>query len=362
MQARGPAQVVWGARLRPGQRPGCTAKPCATVALLLLLASLPLAAASVSGVVTNKTTGKPASRVALTLISFAQGMDPVEEVYSGPDGKFEFVKPVPGMGMLRTDHQGVTFSTMLSPNVDRSNVAVSVYDVVDKPALSPTGRVLVLEPGGSEMVVNESYLFQNATNPPVAYRDAERGTLRFYLPEAAKGIVQVEASGPARMPLKSVAEKTDDPEIYKVDFAIKPGGNRISLTYLVPQADGEAFTSRTVYPDLQTRIAVPAGVEVGGDNLQELGTEPSTQAKIYEIGGGGDFTVTLSGAGRLARGSSGGGGEATAASSSGANEITVEPAGLHDELPWLLGIGAAILALGFFNLYTSKSATSGRKQ
>ena len=73
---------------------------------MLLLATLPLAAASVSGVVTNRTSGKPEPRVALTLISFAQGMDPIEEVYSDPDGKFEFVKEVPGMGMLRTDHQG----------------------------------------------------------------------------------------------------------------------------------------------------------------------------------------------------------------------------------------------------------------
>ena len=82
------------------------------LALIFLLCALPLAAASVSGVVVNRTTGKPEPRVALTLISFAEGMDPIEEVYSGPDGKFEFVKPVPGMGMLRTDHEGVTYSTM----------------------------------------------------------------------------------------------------------------------------------------------------------------------------------------------------------------------------------------------------------
>ena len=223
------------------------------------------------------------------------------------------------------------------------------------------GRVIVLEPGGSEMVVNESYLFQNATNPPVAYRDAERGTLRFYLPEAAKGIVQVEASGPARMPLNAVAEKTEDPEIYKVDFAIKPGENRISLTYLVPQADGEVYTGRSAYQDLQTRIALPDGVEVTGEDLEELGTEPSTQAKIYEVAGGGDFSITISGAGRLQRGSSGAG-SSSAPSSGGATEISIEPAGLHKELPWLLGIAIAILVLGFFNLYASKQASTGSAQ
>lgn len=326
--------------------------------LFLFLAALPLAAASVSGVVVNRTTGKPEPRVALTLISFAQGMDPIEEVYSGPDGKFEFVKEVPGMGMLRTDHQGVTYSTMLSPNVDRANVAVDIYDAADKPAVPPMGRVLVLEPGGSEMVVNESYLFENTTNPPVTYRDAEQGTLRFYLPAAAKGIVQVEATGPARMPLNAVAEKTSDPETYKIDFPIKPGENRVSLTYLVPQTDGEPFTSKSLYAGLQTRIAVPSGVEVSGAELTDLGTEPTTQATIYEVGGGGDFTITLSGAGRLQRSGGGPQAEGEAAAGGGPAEITIEPAGIHKELPWILGIAIAILALGFFNLFTAKPAVS----
>jgi hypothetical protein len=325
------------------------------IALLLLLAVVPLSAASVSGVVVNRTTGKPEPRVALTLISFAQGMDPIEEVYSGPDGKFEFVKEVPGMGMLRTDHQGVTYSTMLSPNVDRANVAVDIYEASSAAEVPPMGRVLVLEPGGTEMVVNESYLFQNDTQPPVTYRDAEQGTLRFHLPESAKGIVQVEATGPARMPLNAVAEKTSEPEVYKVDFPIKPGENRISLTYLVPQGDGDAFSSKSYYPGLQTRIAVPSGVEVSGAELTDLGTEPTTQATIYEIGGGGGFTITLKGAGRLQR-SGGGGASAEGAPGSSPTEITVEPAGIHKELPWILGIAVAILALGFFNLLSAKSS------
>jgi hypothetical protein len=318
------------------------------------VAATPLAAASVSGVVINRTTGKPEPRVALTLISFAQGMDPIEEVYSGPDGKFEFVKEVPGMGMLRTDHQGVTYSTVLSPDVDRANVAVDVYEAKTAPAIAPMGRVLVLEPGGSQMVVNESYLFENSTDPPVTFRDADRGALRFFLPESAKGIVQVEAIGPARMPLNAVAEKTADPAIYKVDFPIKPGENRISLTYMVPQTDGQAFTSKTEYPGLQTRVAIPSGVEVSGADLTDLGAEPTTQAKIFEVGGGGDFSITVSGSGSL-RGRSSGESAEGAPAAGGPAEITIEPAGIHKELPWILGIAIAILALGFFNLYRAKA-------
>ncbi len=345
------------ARTRARRSLACTAQPCATLAAALLLASVPLAAASVSGVVINRSTGEPEPRVAITLISFAQGMDPIEEVYSGTDGAFELAKEVPGMGMLRTDHQGVTYSTMLAPQVDRSNVTIEIYNAVETP-LTPIGRILILEPGGSEMVVNESYLYQNATNPPVTFRDAERGSLRFHLPEAAKGVVQVEASGPARTPLNAIAEQTQEPEIYKVDFPIKPGENRISLTYLVPQADRDTFTSRSLYPGLQTRIAVPAGVEVAGEQLGDLGSEPSSGATIYEIEGGGDFTVALSGAGRIQRGSAGGessSGASSGGGGGGGSSISIEEAGLHKELPWLIGIAVAILALGFFNLYTSKA-------
>ncbi len=331
------------------------------VVLLALLLYSPLFStqlfAGPSGVVINRTKGKPEARVPVTLISFAQGMDPIEEVYTDADGRFEFSKEVVGAGMLRTDHQAVGYSKMLRPGA-MNDLEVEIYEVIDEPTLAPTGRVFVLEPGAGEMVINESYLYENQLDPPATFRDEARGTLRFYLPPEAKGIVQVEATGPARMPLKAVAEKTSEPNIYKVDFAIKPGENRISLTYLTPHPDGESeFISKSPYAAIQTRIAAPAGVELSGENLQSFGEEPSTKATIYEVLNGGDFRLTIKGQGRLTRSA-----PAPPAGGGSPNEISIEPAPIAKEGPLVMGLAAAILALGFFLLLTTggKENADGR--
>ncbi len=320
------------------------------IRLLFLLGAAVTASAAINGVAVNRTTGEPVPRIPITLISFAQGMDPIEEVYTDADGRFAFVKEVSGgPAMLRSEFEGVSYSKMIPPGTPQQGVEVEVFNAAEEP-IPPTGRVLVLEPGESQIVINESYLFENNTSPPKTYRDAERGTLRFYLPPAAKGVVQVEASGPARMPLKQVADPTSEQDIYKVDFAIKPGENRISLTYLLPHESGESLLEgRTVYNNLQTRIAVPAGVELKGEGLTSLGKEPTTQAEIFEVAAG-PFAVTVVGSGRLSRSNSApasGGGAAGGAPT----EISIEQAPISKEAPWVFGIAGAILALGFLRLF-----------
>ncbi len=323
------------------------------IRLLLPLLVAVSASAAINGVAINRTTGEPVARIPITLISFAQGMDPIEEVYTDAEGRFAFVKEVSGgPAMLRSEFDGVSYSKMIPPGQPQQGVEVEVFNAAEEP-ITPTGRVLVLEPGDAQIIINESYLFENSTNPPKTYRDAERGTLRFYLPPAAKGVVQVEASGPARMPLKQVADPTSDPEIYKVDFAIKPGENRISLTYLLPHEGGESqIEGRSEYQGLQTRIAVPAGVELQGDGLRSLGKEPTTQAEIFEVAAS-PFAVTVVGSGRLSRGSSQQpSGGATAGGGGGSpTEITIESAPISKESPWVFGIAGAILALGFIRLF-----------
>ena len=55
------------------------------------------------------------------------------------------------------------------------------------------------------MTVNEGYIFSNTGK--TTYHDPDAGTLRFYLPPAAKGIVQVSATAPNGMPVQRPADK-----------------------------------------------------------------------------------------------------------------------------------------------------------
>lgn len=320
-------------------------------ALAMLLAAAPLDAA-IEGVVVNGTTGRPQSGVAVTLVKLEQGMVPVGTTRSEAGGKFRFSEDA-GDLMLRAEFDGVTYNHRITPGARMGDIRVNVYasEAPTVSAGSPDQHVLLIEPNGNQMVVNESFLFRNESRPPVTYADPKRGTLRFYLPPAAKEVVQVQATGPAAMPIRSSAEKTGEPNVYRVSFPIKPGESRIDLTYLVPYQANMEFVVRTLYPGVVARLAAPSGVTITGDGLRSMGQEPQTQAAVFDLGSSGQARLTISGEGRLARseGSEGGG-----------EEISVTAPAVRKQLWMILGFAAAILGLGFYGLYTAGAARDAR--
>ena len=321
--------------------------------------SSPLQAA-IRGTVVNRTTGKPVARVPVSLIKFggAQGMAPVRELNSDAEGKFSFDEALlkqgsqPVHGMLRTEHEGISYTKMIVPDTNLDDIKIEVYDIAKGQTLKPEMTAFLFEPGLRETVINQFFQFSNETSPPRTFSDPDQGTLQFYLPPGARGSVQVSATGPARMPLPSSATKTNREDIYKVAFPLKPGQNLIELTYRLSASDVANFTGRILYDDVETRFVIPLGVSVEGPGLELIGQEPQSLASIYEYKGEGDFSVKITGEGRLSRedpladGSGGGGG--------GGNEITVAPAPVAKELWWVIATTAAILGTGFYNLLSLK--------
>lgn len=314
--------------------------------------------AEVSGRVINRTTGQPASGVPVTLIQMDQSMDPVAEVFTNNDGTFSIDHDLTNaggqrtFGMLRAEHLSVNYSHPLPPMRGLDGIEIEIYDS-SASTMAPTGRILVLEPGPDEVVVNESYLFNNASQPPVTYRDPSRGSLQFFLPAAARGSVEVEGTGPAGMPLNSSATATNEPGVYQVDFPIRPGSNRIALTYVAERpAEGELLVLPSRYPDMMTRVAAPQGVDISGERLQSLGVEPTTQAQVFEVAGSSDVEILIAGAGILPRRNA----PSPAESGGGSpNQISVQPAPIAAEVWWILGAIFSILAIGYYNLQTSKA-------
>ena len=332
-------------------------------AAFLFLASTASAQVFVKGKVVNGTTGQPASGVMLTLITFVGGMSPVEEVVSATDGTFAFEKALsassgqPMLGMVRAEYEGVPYSTYVRSET-AGDMQVDVYSVDEQPP-TPDNHIVILEPGESEIVVNETFMFLNNTTPPRAFRNVKRGTLRFYVQAAAKGVVQVRTEGPQRMSLKSVAEPAGEEDIYKIDFAIKPGENRIDITYMLPHSDGDGFSGRVLYDGLPTRIAAPRGVTLEGGDITSLGPEPHTQAELFDTPTAREYEIgAIRGAGQLRppeqeASESAGGGEG-----GGGGGVRVAPAPITEELYWLLGLTGGIFAVGFVYLYTSRSELS----
>ncbi len=329
------------------------------LAAVVVACAWPVAGA-VSGTVRNGTTGAGAPGVTLTLSSFLGGMTPVEETVTDSEGQFAFAKELPAVsagqpfaGAIRAELDGINYTEILRADDALDSVTITVYAASAEDIASPANRVLILEPGGEEMVVRESFQFFNDSNPPVTY-STEDGTLRFFLPEAAKGVVQVSGTGPAGMPLRSTALPAGEEGLYKVDFPLKPGESRIDLSYVVPYAEGGQFAVRSIYPDVATRVAAPEGVEIAGEGVALFGREPSTNAAIYSVQGASAVALlTVSGQGALRRESE---------PSPSSTEITIQPAPIAQELAWIGGLTALILGLGFIHLLTSRrAAATGRR-
>ena len=305
-------------------------------------------AAGVEGTVLNATTGGPAAGVTLTLSSFEDGMTLLEETVSGTDGAFSFEKELPAvtegqqmLGSIRAEHDGINYTKILPAGAATRDVLVTVYSASSEAIPPPDVRAVVLEPGETEMIVQDIFLFVNDSSPPVTY-SSEAGTLRFVLPEAARGVVRVSGTGPAGMPLTSTALPSETTGVYKVDFPLKPGENRIALSYLLPHENGAEFSVRSMYPALETRVAVPDGVSLEGAGIAPVGREPTTNFELYDVPDGGPVAIAVT------------------RRPSGSSQISIEPAPIANELGWIAGLAVLILGLGFAHLLASATPRSGK--
>jgi hypothetical protein len=321
-----------------------------TICVYLCLAVVSLccalsAFAAVDGVVINKTVGKPQAGATVTLYKLGQaGMESLESVKSDAQGKFLINQPVSGPHLIQTAYDGVTYNHIIPPGSPTSGLSLDVYNSSKRPGAAHVLRHFVIfQPSGAQMGVSEGFTFQN--NGLITYNDPDGGTLKVYVPSAAKGAVQVKATAPQGMPIDRAAEKTDQPDIYKIDFPIKPGETNFEVSYVVPYSSGEVFEGKTLYKaDQPTLLVAPSGITLKGDGLASKGTEPRTQASVFSVASS-DFKVEIAGSLAAADTDSG---------DSGPGIEEIPPKILQKNTIWILALALGILALGFIVLYRAQ--------
>jgi len=310
------------------------------------------AVAAVDGVVLNSTTGKPQPNAIISLVQPGQGgMQTLESTKSDAEGKFHFDKELQGPTLLQALHAGVLYNKMIVPGTPTSGLQVQIFDSTNKPVAKVSQHFIVLQPGASEMAVSEGILYQG--DPNLTYSDPANGTVRFYLPPEAKGQVSVTINAPGGMPIQRPAEKTKEANVYKVDYAIKPGETRFDLNYVVPITNPLVFSSKILHTEGASDLVAPNGVTLKGDDIELAGQEPKTQASIYRIKGA-SYKVEVEGTGSLQQA-----GAASSDEDNGMPTIQEVKPRIYDRLYWILGMAFGILGLGSVLLY--RSATSSSK-
>ncbi len=339
---------------------------------LVFLAGTLAQAAAIEGIVLNGATGKPQAGATVTLfrLASANGPEALESVKSDSSGKFSIDKEVPGPRMLQAAFDGVTYSQVLPPGSASNAVTLNVFPSSAKPGAAHVEQhMMLLEPTTSNQLnVSESFVFLN--DGKSTFNDPDRGTLQVYLPPGTGGKVEVNALAPGGMPIRRAAEKTAKPDIYKIDFPIKPGQTRIDLAYTMPFTSPGDFESKVLTKGTVTRIVTPQNVTVSGPGVQNLGPGPQgTNAAIYGVDTP-EFKVSLTGTGTLKGPDTGpdsggdqGGGQSISQIMPKLFNLGSPNAGFFatvDAVKWIIVLIAGILALGFTLLYRAGTGENAK--
>jgi hypothetical protein len=326
---------------------------CANLICVYLCLSVVSMFAAVDGTVTNRTTGQPQSGATVTLYKLGQaGMESVESVKSGAGGKFHIDQTPQGPHLIQTAFDGVTYNHMLPPGSATSGVALDVYNSSKQAGAARISRhFLIFQPNGAQMSVNEGFIFAN--NGLTTYNDPDGGTIRFFLPTVAKGMVQVKCTAPQGMPIDRAADKTNQKDIYKIDFPIKPGETSIQVSYLVPYSSGAVFEGKTIgKTEEPTLLVVPSGVTLKGEEVESKGQEPRSKASVFSVKTA-SYKVEIAGSMPAAAVQDADSGD------SGPSLEEVSPKVLRQNMKWILALALGILALGFIVLYRAQPAAAG---
>jgi hypothetical protein len=329
--------------------------------IILFLLCCASATAAIDGVVINRSTGQPQPGVAISVskMNANTGMlsDNAGSAKTDAQGKFAFTASVDGPTLLRATWDGVTYSRMLPPGTPSSGLSFDVYNSSKNPGAAKVSKHMILfEPGAGQMTVSETYLVTN--DGQTAWNDPKDGTLHFFLPETHSKF-QIHGTAPGGVDIPASATKSPKPDVYKVDFAIKPGETRFDLTYSVPYTMGSQYEGKVVTKDDNTYLIVPDGVTLTAENLTDLGQEPRTKAHIFGLPGTA-YNIQLTGAEAATPDSAADAAQGTAPDASSGPEIEATMPRVFGEVKPILAIALGILGLGFALLYRKEANGRGR--
>ncbi|WP_255462585.1 DUF4198 domain-containing protein [Granulicella sp. WH15] len=283
-------------------------------ALLLCALSLAPAAAladTLTGVVTNKTTNKPAAGDEVTLIRLQQGMQESTHTKTDAKGRFTLDVPDPGLHLVRVTHDKANYFRPAPPGTQ--SVELEVFNAkpkVDGISIEADVMRIQTDGGGQGLTVVEHYFVKNESSPPMT-QFSDR-PFEFYLPAGA--VIQGSAAlAPNGMPVQAPPVPLGEPNHYTFIFPIRPGETQFQITYRLPYKDSFTFSPRPVATTGTIAIMMPKSMAFkpsASTPYNPVNDEVNAQTYVAQnVQPSQPLSFTVSGSGQLPRdsGQQGGG-------------------------------------------------------
>jgi hypothetical protein len=250
------------------------------IAVTILLLSSFGVAQSLTGTVTNGTTGRAAAGDEVILLGLGQGMEEVARTKTDAKGNFSFkLDDSQSPHLVRANHQEVTYHRMAPPGT--TSLELQVYEAGEKiEGLEVIADVMRVQTGQSQLEVTREFAVQNSSKPPRTQMNVRN--LEFYVPEGAT-IGECSAATEHGNPLKTAPRPEGEKNRYSFFFPLRPGITRFQASYVVPYNGSASIDPRSIYP-LQHFVAiVPKSMDfaaVSGANFKSMNDPNQPDANV----------------------------------------------------------------------------------
>ncbi len=271
---------------------------------VFLLFALPVFAAdSITGVVTNKTTNKPAAGDDVVLIRLQQGMQESTRTKTDARGRFTLAVPDEGIHLVRVTHDKANYFRPAPPGTQ--SVEIDVYNAAAKvKGVTSEADVLRIQTdaGDKSLKVVENFFVKNESTPPLT-QFSDR-PFEFVLPDGA--IVDGSAAlAPGGMPVQSAPIPLAEKGHYTFLFPIRPGETRFQVSYHIPYSGSFTFSPKPSMPTDTVAVMMPKSMAFKADTqapYTSVAEEVTAQTYVARnVQPGQALSFTLSGAGQLPR-------------------------------------------------------------
>jgi hypothetical protein len=254
-----------------------------TIAVSLLLTGALTQASTITGTVTDKTTGKPAVGDTVALVDPQAGMSEVAHAVTDARGHYSLNKPGSGPALLRATHQGAPYFIAAPEGNGAGDIAV--YDVAAKvTGVFVEADVMEIETANGQLSVTERYFVHNTSTPPTTQWSAR--SFEIVLP--AEAVVEgAEAQRPGGLPTSLKLDPDGPKGHYAFNFPIQPDDGEKStlfqLSYQLPYSGKYTFKTQESLPTQSIGVLLPKSITfTAGSGLpfQSLPQDPSIQTLV----------------------------------------------------------------------------------
>jgi hypothetical protein len=281
-------------------------------ALGVLTAGIAAHAATVSGTVTDKTTGKPAAGDLVELLDVQAGMSAAAHATTSAQGRYTLSEPGSGPYLIRVTHQGAGYFIAAPQGAGPGDL--SVYDVAQKvQGVFIEADIMEMEtdPSG-QLTVSERYLVHNTSTPPTT--QWSKKSFEIVLPPDAQ-VGDAQAQRPSGLPTSLTLDPDGAKGHYSFNFPIQPDDGdkdtQFQISYTLPYGSSKLTIKPVVtLPADNVAVILPKQMSLSSSDFKSVQSDPGVLtflAKNAKPGQALEFTV--SGTGSLPREQQGGQGD-----------------------------------------------------